>query len=278
MSEGPDETVDINTQAVEPAEIETKTPATAEGDDGPPNDDPPKPAALKGDDEEPEEPEKPKRISGYDRMKRKNQYLQSEILRLQEQASKPAPTADKAPKEEDFGGDWGKYIAATAAHEAAKAVKGSLDADRKTANEARVAELRSEVLSEFEERTEAFKAKATDFDDVVSEYVNKGGKFSDVIRELVMESDLGPQLTYHLAKNPSVANKLNSLSPLQAAKEFARLEDTLSKPSKATQAKPPITSPKGGAGPSVDPNTGPDDMEAFATWLKKDQAQRRGRR
>jgi len=280
MSEGPDETVDINTQVAEaPAEIETKTPETAEpADDGPPDGDPPKPAALKGDDEEPSEPEKPKRPSGYDRMTRKNQYLQSEILRLQEQASKPAPEADKAPKEEDFGGDWGKYIAATAAYEAAKAVKGSLDADRKTANEAKVTELRSEILSDFEERTEAFKAKATDFEDVIGEYVNKGGKFSDVVRELVMESDLGPQLTYHLAKNPAVANKLNSLSPLQAAKEFARLEDTLSKPSKATQAKPPITPPKGGASTSIDPATGPDDMEAFATWLKKDQSQRRGRR
>jgi hypothetical protein len=244
MSEGPDETVPTEVLAETPAVVEPETPTTteetAEGE---------KPEA----ESEKTTEEKPKRISGYDRMKRKNQYLQSEILRLQEQASKPAPETDKAPKEEDFGGDWGKYIAATAAYEAAKAVKGSLDADRKTANEAKVAELRSEILSEFEERTEAFKAKATDFEDVIGEYVNKGGKFSDVIRELVMESDLGPQLTYHLAKNPAVANKLNSLSPLQAAKEFARLEDTLSKPSKVTKAPAPITSPKGGASGSFDP-------------------------
>lgn len=243
MSEGPDETVPTEVLAETPAVVEPETPTTteetAEGE---------KPEA-----ETEETEEKPKRISGYDRMKRKNQYLQSEILRLQEQASKPAPEPDKAPKEEDFGGDWGKYIAATAAFEAAKAVKGSLDADRKTANEAKVAELRSEVLSEFEERTEAFKAKATDFDDVVSGYVNKGGKFSDAVRELVMESDLGPQLTYHLAKNPALANKLNGLSPLQAAKEFARIEDSLSKPSKPPKAPPPITPPKGGASGSFDP-------------------------
>lgn len=225
------------------------------------------------------EAERPKRQSGYDRMKRKNQYLQSEILRLQEQASKPAAEPDKAPREEDFNGDWGKFIAATAAYEAAKAVKDTLTADKKSANESKVAELRSEVMADFEERAEAFKSKATDFDDVVSGFVDKGGKFSDAVRELVTESDLGPQLTYHLAKHPSIANKLNALPPLQAAKEIARLEDTLSKASpKATKAPAPLAVLNGGAGPAIDPKTGPDDMQAFATWLKKDQQARRGRR
>ena len=230
--------------------------------------------------EESGETEKPKRVSGYDRMKRKNQYLQSEILRLQEQASKPAAAEpDKAPREEDYNGDWGKFIAASAAYEAAKAVKDTLTADKKTANESKVAELRSEVLADFEERTEAFKAKATDFDAVVSGFVDKGGKFSDAVRELVMESDVGPQLAYHLAKHPSIANKINNLPPLQAAKEIARLEDTLSQTStKATKAPAPLTPVKGGAGPSTDPRTGPDDMEAFASWLKKDQQARRVRR
>ena len=87
------------------------------------------------------------------------------------------------------------------------------------------------------------------------------------------------QRAFMHAKHPSIANKLNSLPPLQAAKEIARLEDTLSKTStKATQAKPPLTPVNGGAGKAVDPATGPDDMEAFASWLKKDQQARRGRR
>jgi len=277
MSEGTDGTTEP--QAVEPAKVETSTAET------PSTETAKEVTETEGTETEGTEPEvsgeveKPKRQSGYDRMKRKNQYLQSEILRLQEQASRPAAEPEKAPREEDFNGDWGKYIAATAAYEAAKAVKGSLAEDKKAANDSRVAELRSEVMADFEERTEAFKAKATDFDEVVSGFVNKGGKFTDAVRELVIESDVGPQLTYHIAKNPSIANKLNSLPPLQAAKEIARLEDTLSKPStKATKAPAPLTTVKGGAGPGVNPQTGPDDMEAFASWLKKDQAQRRGRR
>ena len=42
-----------------------------------------------------------------------------QILRLQEQASKPAAEEAKAPREEDFNGDWGKFIAATGAAQSA---------------------------------------------------------------------------------------------------------------------------------------------------------------
>lgn len=275
MSEETDGTT--ATQAAEaPAKVETSTAETPSSETV--TEKPEAEGSQPEAEESGEASEKPKRQSGYDRMKRKNQYLQSEILRLQEQASKPAAEPDKAPREEDFSGDWGKFIAATAAYEAAKAVKDTIKSDKAEATQARVAELRSEVMADFEERAESFKAKATDFDDVIAKFMDGGGKFSDPVRELVTESDVGPQLAYHLAKHPSVANKINALPPLQAAKEIARLEDTLSKTStKATKAPAPLTPVKGGAGPAFDPHT-TDDMEAFASWLKKDQQSRRIRR
>lgn len=226
--------------------------------------------------------DRPKRESGYSRMKRRALLAEAQLANArlsQATGTKADDKDDKAPREEDFNGDWGKYIAASAAHEAAKAVKGSLADDRRSAQEARAAELNQQVLDEFQERTEAFKAKATDFDDVVSGFVSSGGKFSDAVRDLVMDSDVGPQLTYYLAKNPVVANKLNGLTPLHAAKEIARIEDTLSKPStKTTQAPPPTKPLNGGSGPAIDPRTGPDDMAAFATWLNKSLEGRRARR
>lgn len=208
---------------------------------------------------EAEETEKPKRPSGYERMKRRALIAEAQLAnaRLRDAGSKASDAGakdDKAPREEDFNGDWGKYIAATAAYEAAKAVKGTLEQDKRSASETRVAELQSEVLADFEERKEEFKAKAKDFDDVVSSFVDKGGKFSDAVRDLVLDSDVGPQLTYHLAKNPAIANRLNSLPPLQAAKEIARIEDTLSKaPAKATKAPAPLTDVRGGAVAAFDP-------------------------
>ena len=42
-----------------------------------------------------------------------------------------------------------------------------------------------------------------------------------------MESDRGPELAYHFAKNPDVLVNLNGMSPTQAAREIGKLEATL---------------------------------------------------
>lgn len=61
--------------------------------------------------------------------------------------------------------------------------------------------------------------------------------------EALMDSDAGPALVYHLAKNPAVAERLNAMSPTRAAIELGRLETTLTAPAvKAPSNAPaPIT-------------------------------------
>ncbi len=278
MSEGTD--TPTETQVAEtPAKVETSTPAETPVNE---TEQVTETAAAEGD-ESPESEadestsEKPKRVSGYDRMKRKNQYLQSEILRLREAASKPAEETAKAPREEDFNGDWGKYVAATAAYEAAKAVKDTLHADKQEANKSRAAELQSEVMADFEERADAFKAKATDFDEVINKFMEAGGKFSDPVRDLVMDSEKGPELAYFLAKNPKVVQNLNSLNPLQAAKQLGALEASLSRPqARATKAPPPIKPPSGGASPptTLEALAKSDDASAYAAMRRKQREAR----
>lgn len=217
------------------------------------------------------EDDRPKRESGYARMKRRALLAEAALAnqRLRETAGGPKDDSDKAPREEDFNGDWGKFIAASAAYEAKQAVKSVLDDDRKASRTDKAQELHNEVMAEFNERKEEFvSSKAPDFDAVVEGFVSKGGEFSDAVRELVIDSDVGPELTYHIAKNPAIARKLNSLTPLQAAKEIARLEDQLSKPSvKTTKAPPPIKPPSGGAGPSA--SLADMDMDAYVAARKQ---------
>lgn len=231
---------------------------------------------------EDEQGEKPKRESGYSRMKRRALLAEAALAnsRLRENAGVTKDDTDKPPREEDFNGDWGKFIAASAAYEAKQAVKSVLSDDRKASQTDRAQQLQNEVLADFEERTEEFKAKATDFDQVVGDFVNKGGKFSEVIRDLVMESDIGPEMAYHLAKNPALTNKLNSLSPLQAAKEIGRLEDSLSKPSsKATKMPAPMTKVTGAASAATDLSAlaKSDDASDYIIQRRKEReaAQRR---
>lgn len=248
---GAEATVDVATTATE-AKTETPVTETAKEETAAAEVKTTESSAAEDD----EQSNRAKRESGYSRMKRRALLAETALAnqRLRENAGTTSKdTTEQAPREEDFNGDWGKFIAASAAFEAKQAVKSVLSDDRKASQTDRAQQLHDEVLADFEERKDVFKAKATDFDTVVEGFVNGGGKFSDVVRELVIDSDVGPELTYHLAKHPALASKLNSLPPLQAAKEVARIEDTLSKPStKATKVQTPVKPLNGGAGPAAD--------------------------
>jgi len=89
-----------------------------------------------------------------------------------------------------------------------------------------------------------------DFQQVVGNY--KGPQLGAEVVQLINESDIGPHLVYEIAKNPDLAYKLNSLSPLSAAKEIARLETRieLSK-SKQTPQKSAEVTPKSKGTPAA---------------------------
>ncbi len=285
MTEGTDTPTD-GQAAQAPAESETSKPAEAqaatpdnETEQTPDATAKPEGEEAQGDDGE-SEGEKPKRRSGYDRMKRRalmaEAALANERLR-REAAPKDGAGEDKAPREEDFNGDWGKFIAASAAYEAAKAVKDTLRSDKEGDAKTRAAEIQAEIQADFKERAEAYKATAKDFDEVIGKFVDGGGKFTDTVRDLVLESDKGPELAYFLAKNPAVAKNLNSLSEREAAKQIGALEATLSRPqAKTTKAPPPIRPPSGGASPPVDLQSlaKSDNADAYIAMRRKQKEAR----
>jgi hypothetical protein len=63
---------------------------------------------------------------------------------------------------------------------------------------------------------------------------------------------------------------------LNLAREIGRLESRLYLPTArtVTAASPPLADVRGGAAPVFDPHK-TDDMDAFASWLREDQARRR---
>jgi hypothetical protein len=108
------------------------------------------------------------------------------------------------------------------------------------------------VKSAFAERSaqtaqqtvqETFSGRVTEFVKTAPDYVDVVGN-SDVpvanhVAEHIMDSDVGPQLAYHLAKNPDQALRLNAMSPTAAAREIGRIEATLAKPQSAGTPPPP---------------------------------------
>ena len=63
--------------------------------------------------------------------------------------------------------------------------------------------------------------------------------------ETIRESDLGPELAYHLGTNPKEAERISKLAPFLQAKEIGRIEAKLADapPVKKTSSAPAPISP-----------------------------------
>jgi len=64
------------------------------------------------------------------------------------------------------------------------------------------------------------------------------------VYEALMDSDRGPELAYHMAQHPEIAEELNKLTPVKAAIRLGRLETALAAPvAKSTTKAPAPISP-----------------------------------
>ena len=133
----------------------------------------------------------------------------------------------------------------------------------------------------YEARLEQFKQTAQDFDDVMSEFVADYGNINvpEVI-QVAMESDVGPQLAYHLAKNTQDFERIAKLPPHRRLLELGKLEDRISAQSqksapvretkKVSEAPKPVQPVKGsGKVESLDLS---DPNLSYSEWLKRREA------
>lgn len=78
---------------------------------------------------------------------------------------------------------------------------------------------------------EAYNQRAAEAATRLPDWAEVVGKstapMSPALQEALMESDRGPDLVYHLAKNPAEAERLNGMSVRQMDREIGRLESEL---------------------------------------------------
>lgn len=171
------------------------------------------------------------------------------------QRAEPAqsPSAPPAkPTVEQFK-DYGEFVEALADWKADQKVSERLsarDADAAKSADQRVQETRNQT---FAERQATVKTSIPDYDAVVGA---ADVAISPHLSEAILDSDKGPELVYHLAKNPAEAARLSALSPMAAARELGRIEATLEKPAKPVTKAPAPMKPTAGTGASTttDPN------------------------
>lgn len=190
--------------------------------------------------------------------------------------SQGRPGVDRAPTEQDFPNDWFAFQEAKTAWTARQAIREEFgrvrEEDSRRGSERAQLERRSELLESYQESAAEARERIPDFDKVLASAQSIQIK-PDLVEE-IMSSDKAALLQYHLAKNPDKVRELNQLSGRELAREIGRLEARVHLPTakKATEASPPPAEVRGGAAPPVDPQTGPDDMNAYVAWRKKQMA------
>jgi hypothetical protein len=164
----------------------------------------------------------------YREQERRAQAAEAKIAEYEERerkAKEPAPEAEKRKTLADFDFDdvaYEDYLAErvtqraskTAAEQATKAVE---ERELKKAQETTAATR----AAKWKTAAEAF---AKDHPDFAERVYGPDLHFTDAVSELLTESDLGPQLAYHLAQNPDELSRIARLPPAAAGREIGKLE------------------------------------------------------
>lgn len=191
-------------------------------------------------------------------------------------ASEPAK-ADRLRTLADFEYDEGRYQTYLFEQTAVRATE--------------VAERRLKEASErdaAQRRQASFTTREAKYAEGVEDYYevtrDQSVPITTTMAEVIAESDDGPALAYHLAKNVAVAEQIARLSPLAAARELGRIEARLAnerekaeaEKKRVSQAPPPPPKVEGAdAKVEKDPSE-MTDLE-FKKWREKQITARRSR-
>lgn len=140
-----------------------------------------------------------------------------------------------------------------------------------------------ERVKGYSERYKEASKAIPDLDETISNaqfYMDPRNPGDKEKLNLIMDSDLGPQIAYHLAKHPDEALALRSLGSVEAARMIGRLEATL-----ITQQTPKATKQVTLAPEPIKPlgrtsTSGPKDLSEMTTeeFIAYRNAQERGRK
>ncbi len=168
-------------------------------------------------------------------------------LAMRQNAPEPTPvqSAQGAPKETDFD-DYDQYQRALVRYE----VRQEIEAEKR--QQETVAKTKT-----FEERVGQAREKFADYDSVV---FDPSLRITPQMAEVIKDSDVGPEVAYHLGTNTSEAARIAALPPLRQAVELGKIEDRL------IAAK---TEPKTPPAPRNPPPAPPKTVSGLSAGLNK---------
>ena len=181
------------------------------------------------------------------------------INKVAEDKTKPDPVVDVRPKRDAFDSPdaYDEALIEWSSRQAGRAAAAELErrmAEQKQTEETartrkQQEEAQAAVIKTWQEKVEDFSKTTDDFEAVV---MADNLRITQVMSDAFMAAENGPELAYHLGKNPKEAARIADLPPIKQIYEIGKLSAQLSRPkSNVSRAPDPIkpSGARGDAGP-----------------------------
>jgi hypothetical protein len=142
--------------------------------------------------------------------------LEAKVKELESRSQPQKVEASEEPRPEQFT-DMYEYAKALTDYK----VDQRLGEEKQKEAQAKVEAQRQQVINTWAKRVESAKAEMPDFEAMVG---SADVVVSNEVRDAIFESDVGPQVLYHLAENPEIAEKLQGMTVTSALRTIGRLE------------------------------------------------------
>lgn len=214
----PTETTTEATETVEPEveQVEESEPEAKE--EAKPQDEPKKqnPKLEKRFSEITKQREEARREAEQERQRRFELEQRLQVLEQQQQPQQRV-AVDTEPKLEQFQ-DYSEYTKAIAEYTADKRYEERLQQEAQIRAQAEM----QRASQSWAAKVEQVKAELPDFDEVIT--LSSDVPLLPDVRDVILESDVGPKILYYLAENADFARKIASMPIRSALKEIGKLE------------------------------------------------------
>lgn len=209
-----------------------------------------------------------KRLAKESRKVTRQAELEAENRILREQSNRREPEKVVGEPAPDNYSTTEDYLDARAEWIADRKIEAKLsELERnQTANEE--AKNRNKAISDWQGRAEKAAAKHSDYDEALENVDHI--KIPPMTQTAIMESEVGAEIAYYLAKHPDELEKIVNLKPHAALMALGRIESKLTdtiEAKKATTKVPEPISPLRGKSGAVNVGYNPDDD--YKTFLHK---------
>jgi len=171
--------------------------------------------------------EKYEAMNERDQLKKEAEELRK---KLEEAPPPPEPTLEQHDYDEDAYNE--ALIASRVQAEVDKAIKAQQQSSQS-----------QQAQQEAAQKSQAFAAKEAEFAKEVPDYDQVARTdavpISEAMADIIMDSDKGPAIAYHLGKNLNDAYRISQLPPVLAAKELFKIEASLAQPANISNAPEP---------------------------------------